>query len=148
MTILPILTKLVSFIALLIPFVVSQEEIGDGLSRSFLQRTVKAAAASLLSKSEQNLQPWDELSAEGIEEARKIFSDNAIFVQYSEVGSEKGRDDAIFIEDGGQCFVAFQSTTSTIDDIGQNANLNTEMLCKDFTNECCEFRQGFVNGWT
>lgn len=124
-----------------------QEEVSDGLSRPFMKRAAKAAAAAYLSRAGENLSVEEGVTtAEGIEIMKKEFSENAKITQYSEQGAEEGRDDAIFIEDDGQCFVAFQSTTTRMDDVLQNANLSKETLCRG-VNECCEFRKGFVNGW-
>ena len=83
-----------------------QEEVSDGLSRPFTKRAAKAAAAAYLSRAGENLSVEEGVTtAEGIEIMKKEFSENAKITQYSEQGAEEGRDDAIFIEDDGHCFV-------------------------------------------
>ena len=83
-----------------------QEEVSDGLSRPFMKRAAKAAAAAYLSRAGENLSVEEGVTtAEGIEIMKKEFSENAKITQYSEQGAEEGRDDAIFIEDDGHCFV-------------------------------------------
>jgi len=123
------------------------KEVSDGLSEAFMKRVVKAAAASYLSRAGDNLKhEGTELSAEGIKDTLNEFSSNAKIIQKSEPGAHKGLDDTILIEDGGQCIVAFQSTTMSINDILQNFDLNKKKLC-NAKSECCEFRQGYVDGW-
>lgn len=89
------------------------------------------------------------MTVAGIEDTRNEFSTEAKIIQFFEKGDEKGRDDAIFIEDSGQCFVTFQATTDLPQEGLQNVNLLKETLCKGAgENKCCEFLSGFVvNGW-
>lgn len=123
------------------------EVVSDGFSEASMKRAVKAAAVSYLSKAEPGLTPYeDAVTVAGIEDTRNEFSTKAKIIQFFDKGDEKGRDDAIFIEDSGQCFVAFQASTNLTQDVLQNVNLLKETLCKG-ENECCEFRSGFVNGW-
>ena len=129
-------------------FVAAQDEAmssKDGLRKSFVKRAVKAAAASLLSETGKNFSPGRRDEA-AIELMKDEFTKDAIMIQYFEQGKDEGVDDAIFIEDEGMCFVAFQSTTSSLKDIGQNLNLKKEDVCNK-QGECCKFREGFVNGW-
>jgi len=66
---------------------------------------------------------------------------------YTEIGPDRGVDDGAFINDKGQCFVAFQSSKALFNDFMQNLNLSEDTLCNN-DNQCCTFRGGFVNGWT
>jgi hypothetical protein len=134
--------------------------VRDGLSAQFMMRVVKSSAANGLSWVEgckenmsqcsraELLPPNDKLKSNGVEVFISAFSENAIMTPFSQQSSysETGRDDAILIEDDGQCFVSFQSTTQLLEDISQNVNPFKEIVCRA-ENECCEFRQGFVNGW-
>ena len=127
-----------------ITYATAEEQSIDGLSKEFVERAVKGAAAAALS-GEPNL-TYEEI------EGKKYFldkfsGDDTIRTLYTEEGPEAGLDDAILIEDGGQCFVAFQATQSNITDVLQFANLGEQTLCND-SNECCTFRAGFANSWT
>ena len=134
--------------------------VRDGLSAQFMKRVVKSSAANGLSwvggckenkaqcSGDELLPPKDHSDSNGVEVYIHAFSENAIMTPFSEQSSDgkTGRDGAILIEDDGQCFVSFQSTTQSLEDILQNVSLFKETICRA-ENECCEFRQGFVNGW-
>lgn len=128
-----------------ITYAATEENSIDGLSKEFLERAVKAAAAAALSGEPA-------LTYENSEPGRRYFldkfsGDDTIRTLYTEEGPEAGLDDAILIEDGGQCFVAFQATQKNLTDILQFTNMGQETLCND-SNECCTFRAGFANSWT
>ena len=127
-----------------ITYAATEENSIDGLSKEFLERAVKAAAAAALSGEPA-------LTYENSEPGRRYFldkfsGDDTIRTLYTEEGPEVGLDDAILIEDGGQCFVAFQATQSNLIDVLQNGNMGQETVCNEF-NKCCTFRAGFANGW-
>ena len=126
-----------------ITYATAEEQSIDGLSKEFVERAVKGAAAAALS-GEPNL-TYEEI------EGKKYFldkfsGDDTIRTLYTEEGPDIAFDDAVLIEDGGQCFVAFQATQANWVDRFQNINMGEDTLCND-SNECCTFRSGFTNGW-
>ena len=128
-----------------ITYATTEENSIDGLSKEFLERAVKAAAAAGLS-SEAAL-TYLENSWHGRRTFLDKFSgDDTIRTLYTEEGPDIAFDDAVLIEDGGQCFVAFQATQANWVDRFQNINMGEDTLCND-SNECCTFRSGFTNGW-
>lgn len=118
------------------------EDFNVGLSNDFWTRAAKAVAASGLSMNpEYNdkdpIQEVDYLSQ---------FSDEVKWEMYREVGVDEGLNDAILVEDEGQCFVAFQCTSNEWDDILSNANPFPKTICND-ADKCCTYSEVFVNGW-
>ena len=126
-----------------ITYATTEENSIDGLSKEFLGRAVKAAAAAALSsESDLTYGVWH-----GRRHYLNVFSGDATIRKLYTEETEAGLDDAVLIEHGGQCFVAFQATqASNVVDWFQNLNMGQETLCND-SNECCTFRQGFANGW-
>lgn len=112
-----------------------EEDGSYGLSKAFIERSLKAASVAGYSAQNTNMN-WL---------PREYFK-NPIPNAYED--KWKGIDDAALVEDDGQCFVAFQSTQWEEDrtDMGQNLNPRSAKLCNE-GGQCCKFREGFVNGW-